>query len=71
MDGIARTAGARAGAMNEEGLVMIRHPHYLELPWEIHWHPAVRHHHHLWWLIALLVLLGIFMIGVGVTTGLM
>jgi hypothetical protein len=50
---------------------MIRHPHYLELPWEVHWHPAVRHQRHLWWLMTLLVLLGIFMIGVGVTTGLM
>ena len=50
---------------------MIRHPHYLELPWEIHWHPVVTHHRHLWWLITLLVFLGIFMIGVGVTTGLM
>jgi hypothetical protein len=50
---------------------MIRHPHYLEVPWDVHWHPVVRHHRHLWWLIAVLVLLAIFMIGVGVTTGLM
>ena len=50
---------------------MIRHPHYLEVPWDVHWQPVVRHHRHLWWLIALLVLLAIFMIGVGVTTGLM
>jgi hypothetical protein len=21
---------------------MIRHPQYLELPWDIHWYPAVR-----------------------------
>lgn len=50
---------------------MIRHPHYLELPWEMHWHRAATHHRHLWWLVPLLVLLAIFMIGVGVTTGLM
>jgi hypothetical protein len=49
---------------------MLRHPHYLELPWEIHWSPAARHHH-LWWLIALLVVVAILTIGVGVTTGLM
>lgn len=48
---------------------MLRHPHYLELPWEIHWSPAAKHHH-LWWLIALLVVLAILTIGVGVTTGL-
>lgn len=56
--------------MPREGVVMNRHPHDLELPWEIHWHGAVRHHHHVWWLIPLLVLLAILMIGVGVTTGL-
>jgi hypothetical protein len=49
---------------------MLRHPHYLELPWEIHWSPAAKHHH-LWWLIALLVVVAILTIGVGVTTGLM
>ena len=48
---------------------MIPHPHYLELPWEMHWHRAARHPRHLWWLVPLLVLLAIFMIGVGVTTG--
>jgi len=50
---------------------MIRHPHYLEVPWEIHWHgrppgPAYRH---LWWVTTILVLLAIFMIGVGVISG--
>jgi hypothetical protein len=28
-------------------------------------------HHHLWWLITLLVLLAMFMIGVGVTYGIL
>jgi hypothetical protein len=50
---------------------MTPHPHYLELPREMHWHRVVRHHHHLWWLVPLLVLLAMFMIGVGVTNGLM
>ena len=48
---------------------MIRHPHYLELPWEMHWHPTVRERRHLW-LIVLAVLLIMLMIGVGVATGL-
>ena len=51
---------------------MIRHPHYLEIPWDVHWHaephPA---HRHVWWLIAGLVLLAMFLIGVGVTSGIM
>jgi hypothetical protein len=50
---------------------MLRHPHYLEVPWDIHWHPATTQHHHLWWLIAALVLVGVFLIGIGVTNGLM
>ena len=38
---------------------MFRHPHYLEVPWDIHGHPGTTGpHRHLWWLIALLVLLG-------------
>lgn len=50
---------------------MIRHPHYLEIPWEIHWRDgASPPHRHLWWLIAAVVLLAMFLIGVGVTSGL-
>lgn len=49
---------------------MIRHPHYLDVPWDIHWHhEAARYHRHLWWLIAMLVLAAMFLIGVGVTSG--
>lgn len=47
---------------------MIRHPHYLELPWEIHWYPDVRRHRAPWWLIMLLLVLAMFMIGAGVTS---
>lgn len=50
---------------------MLRHPHYLDVPWDIHWQRATRgSHRHLWWLIALLVLFAMFLIGVGVTSGL-
>ena len=50
---------------------MLRHPHYLEVPGDTHWHRATTGpHRHLWWLIALLVLLAMFLIGVGVTNGL-
>ena len=50
---------------------MLRHPHYLEVPWDIQGHRMTTGpHRHLWWLIALLVLLAMFLIGVGVTSGL-
>jgi hypothetical protein len=50
---------------------MFRHPHYLEVPWDSHWHRVTTgSHRHLWWLIALLVLFAMFLIGVGVTSGL-
>ncbi len=51
---------------------MFRRPSYLEVPWGIHWPPeATRHHRHLWWLVAALVCLAVFLIGVGITSGLM
>jgi hypothetical protein len=50
---------------------MLRHPHYLEVPWDIHWvHDETTPHRHLWWLIAMLVVAALFLIGVGVTSGL-
>lgn len=50
---------------------MIRHPHYLDIPWDIHWHaePQGRHHRLMWWLVAGVTLLALFLIGVGVTGG--
>ena len=49
---------------------MLRHPHYLEVPWNIHWHRVTSEsHRNLWWVIVFLVLLGMFLIGVGVTSG--
>jgi hypothetical protein len=48
---------------------MLRRPKYLEIPWEVHWqHDKTEPHHHLWWLMALL-LAALFLIGVGVTSG--
>ena len=49
---------------------MFKHPHYLEVRWDIQGHPVTTGpHRHLCWLIALLVMLAIFLIGVGVTHG--
>jgi len=49
---------------------MLRHPHSLEVPWDVHGHHETGEpHRHLWWLIALVVLLAMFLIGVGVTHG--
>ena len=48
----------------------MRHPRFLEMPWDLHWNQeATKHHRHLWWLIALLVILAMFLIGVEVTSG--
>lgn len=44
---------------------MFRHPHYLEIPWNIHWHADPQAgHRHLWWLIAGLVVIALLGIGV-------
>ena len=49
---------------------MLRHPHNLEVPWDLHGqHETTGPHHYLGWLIALVVLLAMFLIGVGVTHG--
>jgi len=51
---------------------MFRHPHYLEVPWDIHEHRVTTGPlRHLWWLIALLVLFAMFLIGVEVTHGIL
>ena len=59
------------GHHTRKDLIMIRHPHYLELPWNMHWYPAVRQHRHSWWLILLLVVLAIVMMGTGAASGLL
>jgi hypothetical protein len=50
--------------------MMFRHPHYLDIPWEIHWHtgPHARHRH-VWWLIGGLVLIALLLIGVRAVGG--
>jgi hypothetical protein len=48
---------------------MFRHPRYLDLPWEMRWRPEHAPHHH-WWLVLLVIVAALFLIGVGVTSGL-
>ena len=51
---------------------MFRHPHYLEVPWDLRGrHGATEPQYHLWWLVALLVLFAMFLIGVGITEGIL
>ena len=48
---------------------MFRHPPDPQVPCPMHGHLATTGpHRHLWWLIAFLVLLAMFLIGVGVTS---
>lgn len=48
---------------------MLRHPHYLEIPWEVHWHEEPHRKHRHLWLIAGLVLLALLLIGVHAAGG--
>lgn len=49
---------------------MFRHPKFLEIPWEVHWQQEeTGPRRRLWWLMALLILTAMFLIGVGVTSG--
>ena len=49
---------------------MFRHPHYVEIPWNIHWRlePQTRHRH-LWRLIGGVVLIALLLIGVRAAGG--
>ncbi|MDC8449009.1 MAG: hypothetical protein LV473_11695 [Nitrospira sp.] len=49
---------------------MIRHPRYLEIPWQVHWdrNESGPHHHVL--LMLILIFMAMFLIGVGVISGL-
>lgn len=49
--------------------LMFKHPRYLDIPWEMHWHPEDTSGHH-WWLMLLVIVAALFLIGVGVTSGL-
>mgnify|MGYP003381279303 FL=1 len=49
---------------------MFRHPHYLDIPWDIHWHTEQHgRHRHLWWLIGGLVLVTLLLVGVRAVGG--
>lgn len=49
---------------------MFRHPKYLEIPWEMHWHREQTEPESRYWLIMILLILSaVFLIGVGVTSG--
>ena len=49
---------------------MFRHPHYLDIPWDIHWHTDTQApHRHLWWLIGAVVLIALLLIGVRAVGG--
>jgi len=49
---------------------MFRHPKYLEIPWDVHWqHEETGRQRRFWWLMVLLILAALFLIGVGVTSG--
>ena len=42
----------------------MRHPRYLEMPWNFHWdRETTSHHRYFWWLVALLVVTAVFFLG--------
>ena len=49
---------------------MLRHPRYLEIPWEVHWDQKQSGSHHHLLLILAFIFMAMFLIGVGVTSGL-
>lgn len=56
-------------ASSMKGATMFKHPRYLDIPWEMHWHPENASNHH-WLLMILVIIAALFLIGVGVTSGL-
>jgi len=49
---------------------MFRHQKYLEIPWDVHWHRGeTGPRGYFWLLMIMLILAAIFLIGVGVTSG--
>lgn len=51
---------------------MLRHPCYLEIPWDMYQHAEeTGPYRHSWRLIAGLVLLAMFVIGIGFTSGIL
>jgi hypothetical protein len=50
--------------------IMFRHPRYVDIPWEVHWNQTEAGPRHHLWLMVILILMAMFLIGVGVTSGL-
>lgn len=50
---------------------MLRHPRYLEIPWEVRWDQKESGQHHHLLLMLFLIFMAMFLIGVGVTSGIM
>ena len=50
---------------------MFRHPRYLQIPWEVRWDQKEDGPHHHVLLMLILIFMAMFLIGVGVTSGLM
>jgi hypothetical protein len=51
--------------------IMFRHPRYLDIPWEVHWDQKESGPQHHVLLMLILIFMAMFLIGVGVTSGLM
>ena len=49
---------------------MFRHPRYLEIPWDVHCDEKESGSHHHLLLMLILIFMVMFLIGVGVTSGL-
>ena len=50
---------------------MIRHPRYLEIPWQVQWDRKESGPHHPVVLMLILIFMAMFLMGVGVISGLM
>jgi hypothetical protein len=50
---------------------MFRHPRYLEIPWAVHWDQTEKGPHHHVLLMLILIFMAMFLIGVGVISGVM
>ncbi len=49
---------------------MFRHPRYLEIPWDVHWDEKDSGSHHHLLLMLILIFMVMFLVAVGVTSGL-
>lgn len=49
---------------------MVRHTRGVQISWKTHCRPETSSHHH-WWLVILVLVMALFLIGVGATSGLL